>query len=113
MHYLFPLLQVLDLSQTIARLLAQKTGVRGYISIDLSRDGLTDNWYFTEVNARYPGSVSERFCMMEACRPKGSPNMLEIELAAIRDGSFNGMTLWPEPEHVCWARRRVLTEAEF
>jgi hypothetical protein len=105
--------KVLDLSHTIGRLLAEKTGVRGYISIDLSRDGLTENWYFTEVNARYPGSVSERMCMMEACRPKGTPNMLELELAAIRDGSFNGLTLWPEPKDVCWARRRVLTEAEF
>ena len=83
-----------------------------YVSIDVSRDGPTDTWYFTEINARYPGSVSERLCMMEACRPKDHPTTMDLELMAVRDGSFGGCSLWDEP-NCAWSRRRILAEADF
>lgn len=104
-------LKVTEISQACGRILAN-TGMRGYVSIDVSRDGPTQTWYFTEINARYPGSVSERLCMMEAARPADSLTVMDLEMLALRDGTFGGHALWPEPP-LFWGRRRILAEAQF
>ena len=88
-------------------------GTTGYVSLDISRDGPTQTWYFTEINARYPGSVSERLTMMEVTRPTNYANIMNLELYAIRDKTFHGHTLWKEPSNLYWSRRRILADADF
>ena len=99
-----------ELAYLGGRVLAD-TGFRGYVSFDFA---VTDKnvAYFCEINARYAGSTAERLLMMELTRPASSPSIMDLELMALRDGTFHGHELWAEPKGLAFLRKEIYAKKD-
>jgi len=83
-----------------------KKGIRGYFSIDMIIDE-NDNVFFSEINGRYTGNTSTRLWAMEQSRPMDHPSILDMEVMAVRDGTFHGFKIWDEPKQLFWYKRLI------
>ena len=92
-----------ELAKTVGREIAKK-GIRGYFGIDIIVDE-NNNVFFSEINGRYAGTTANRLLAMEQSRPQNHPSILDLEVMAIRDGTFHGHNLWNEPQDIFWYKR--------
>lgn len=83
-----------------------KKGIRGFFSIDIIIDE-NNNVFFSEINGRYSGTTANRLWAMEQSRPLNHPSILDMEVMAVRDGTFHGFTLWNEPKELFWYKRLI------
>ena len=97
-----------DIAYKIAKKIAQE-GIKGYISIDLIVDK-NNSVYFCEINARYSGTAHNRMLAMEQVRPPGCPSIMDLEVMAVKEGTFNGYKLWDEPKGIYWYKKEIFSE---
>ncbi len=97
-----------DIAYKVAKKIAQ-SGIKGYITIDLIVDK-NNNVYFCEINARYAGTTHNRMLAMEKVKPLGSPSIVDLEVMAIKEGTFNGHKLWDEPKEIFWYKKEIFPE---
>ena len=97
-----------ELAKNVAIEIA-KRGMRGYFSIDIIVDESNDV-FFSEINGRYSGTTANRLWSMEQSRPLNYPSILDLEVMAIRDGTFHGFNLWNEPKELFWYKRLLRSE---
>jgi len=99
-----------DIAYAVAKKVAQQ-GIRGHFGIDLLVDE-DDQMYFCEINGRYTGNTANRIWAMEQSRPSGHPHIIDLEVMAVKEGTFNGHTLWDEPEGLHWYKREIRSEED-
>ena len=97
-----------EIAYTVGKKLATD-GIRGIVGIDLIVDK-TNNVYFCEVNARYAGTTHNRMLAMEQVRPSDTPSIMDLEVMAIKEGTFNGYKLWDEPKEIYWYKKEIFSE---
>jgi len=94
-----------DIARLVSFAIAKK-GIRGYFSIDMIIDE-NDNVFFSEINGRYTGNTATRLWAMEQSRPSKHPSILDMEVMAVRDGTFHGFKIWDEPKQLFWYKRLI------
>jgi len=94
-----------DLAKKVGIEIAKK-GIHGFFSIDIIIDE-NNNLFFSEINGRYSGTTANRLWAMEQSRPSKHPSILDMEVMAIRDGTFHGLKLWNEPKELFWYKRLI------
>ena len=93
-----------EIARTVGETVAN-LGMRGHIGVDfIISEGQP---YFCEINARYMGTTGCRMLSMEEARPSKSPTIPELELMAVRDGTFHGHRLWDEPLDYYWYKKEL------
>lgn len=95
-----------EIAKVVGKSMAEE-GVRGYFSLDIVVDQ-NNNPYFCEINGRYSGTTGPRIWAMEQSKPLGYPSILDLEMMALENNSFNGFNLWPEPS-LAWYKREIRT----
>ena len=98
-----------DLAYKVAFEIAKK-GIRGYFNIDIIVDK-NENLFFCEINGRYGGTTPYVLLGMEQSRPSNHPSIQDLEVMAIRDGTFHGHNVWTGPKKLFWYK--VILRSKF
>lgn len=86
-------------------------GLRGFVNLDFNLDG-SGNLHYGELNPRPGASTGNKISFMDACRPKGTPSMIELLIMAnngedLRDYGLDVNGFWELPEGVGCLRKRI------
>lgn len=94
-----------DIANTVGVRMAED-GVRGIVNIDLVLDD-RGSVYFCEINARYSGTTHIRMLALEQAQPSSGLSIVDLEIMALKEGTFNGNQLPSEVNDAFWYKKEI------
>jgi len=104
--------EVMDLCYEVSNKIATKLaedGVKGIVNIDLIIDE-NDKVYFCELNPRYAGATHNRMLALEDSLASSNISIVDLEILAIKEGTFKGYHLHLGRENVFWYKKEIYPE---